>query len=63
MLLAVTMVITLDLDGAARNEWELITRYRDMAIQPECDSAIDDIVNESICGDFDDVPVEMNYQI
>ena len=49
----------LDLDGAARNEWELITRYRDMAIQPECDSAIDDIVNESICGDFDDVPVEI----
>jgi len=46
-----------DIDGTVKNEWELITRYRDMAVQPEVDSAIDDIVNESICGGLDDVPV------
>ena len=30
-----------------------------MVLQPECDSAVDDIVNETICGNFDDVPVEV----
>ena len=48
-----------DFDGAVRNEWELISRYREMILQPECDSAVDDIVNETICGNFDDVPVEI----
>jgi hypothetical protein len=37
-----------DLDGAVRNEIELITRYREMANHPECDMAIDEIVNEAI---------------
>ena len=40
-----------DLDGAVRNEVELITKYRDMATQPEAESAIDDIVNEAIVTD------------
>ena len=48
-----------DFDGTVRNEWELISRYREMILQPECDSAVDDIVNETICGNFDDVPVEI----
>ena len=30
-----------------------------MVMNPECDSAVDDIVNETICGNFDDVPVEL----
>ena len=30
-----------------------------MVLQPECDSAVDDVVNETICGNFDDVPVEI----
>ena len=30
-----------------------------MVLQPECDSAVDDVVNETICGNFDDVPVEL----
>jgi hypothetical protein len=38
----------LDLDGAARNEFDLIKRYRDMALHPEVDSAVDEIVNEAI---------------
>jgi len=50
---------TIDIDGIVRNEYELIGRYRDMILQPECDSAVDDVVNETICGNFDDVPVEI----
>jgi len=37
-----------DLEGVVRNEIELITRYREMAMQPELETAIDDIVNEAI---------------
>jgi hypothetical protein len=36
-----------------KNDVELITRYREMAMQPEIESAIDDIVNEAICQDDD----------
>jgi len=44
-----------DLDGTAKNEVELISRYREMAMQPEIESAIDDIVNEAICQDDDGI--------
>ncbi len=37
-----------DMSGAIKNEIELINRYRDMSLHPECDSAIDDVVNEAI---------------
>lgn len=40
-----------DLDGVVRNEIELITRYREMSMQPELETAIDDIVNEAIVMD------------
>ena len=40
-----------DLEGAVRNELELITRYREMANHPELEMAIDDIVNEAISHD------------
>lgn len=39
---------SIDLDSNYKNDVELITRYREMAMQPEIESAIDDIVNESI---------------
>jgi hypothetical protein len=42
-----------DLDSTAKNEVELISRYREMSMQPEIESAIDDIVNEAICQDDD----------
>ena len=42
-----------DLDGTAKNEVELISRYREMAMQPEIEAAVDDIVNEAICQDDD----------
>lgn len=41
----------IDLDVIAKNEVELITRYREMAMQPEVESAVDDIINESIVHD------------
>jgi len=40
-----------DLEGAARNDLELITRYREMANHPECDNAVTEIVDEAITSD------------
>ena len=48
-----------DLDGTAKNEVELISRYREMAMQPEIESAIDDIMNEAICQDDDGKIIEI----
>ena len=48
-----------DLDGTAKNEVELISRYREMAMQPEIESAIDDIVNEAICQDDDGQTIQI----
>jgi len=42
-----------DLDGTAKNDVELISRYREMSMQPEIESALDDIVGEAICQDDD----------
>ena len=38
----------LDMEGNAKTEQDLIRRYREIAIHPECDMAIEDIVNEAI---------------
>lgn len=51
-----------DLDGVSRNEVELITRYREMAMQPEVESALDDIVNEAIVEDAEGVIVELDLE-
>ena len=48
-----------DIDGVARNEFDLIRRYRDMSLHPEVDSAIDEIVNEAINSDEDESPVQI----
>jgi len=48
-----------DIEGVYRTEFELIKRYREMALHPEVDSAIEDIVNEAIVSDTNDVPVEI----
>ena len=50
----------LDMDGRDRNELDLIRRYRDIAQQPECDSAIEDIVNEAIVSDERDQSVSLS---
>ena len=51
----------LDLEGdAAKTDVDLIRKYRISAEQPECDMAIEDIVNESIVNDVDAGPVDLN---
>ena len=50
----------LDLDGRDKSELELIKRYRDIAQQPECDSAIEDITNEAIVSDERDQSVSIS---
>ena len=48
-----------DIEGVYRNEFDLIKRYREMALHPEVDGAIEDIVNEAIVSDLYDSPVEI----
>ena len=50
---------TVDLEGTAKNETALITKYREMLLQPECEKAIDDIVNEAIVGDNKEQSVQI----
>lgn len=48
-----------DLEGKAKNEGDLVSKYREMSIQPECDSAIQDVVNEAIVVTEKDGPCEI----
>jgi hypothetical protein len=49
----------LDIEGVYRTEFDLIRRYREMSLHPECDAAIEDVVNEAIVSDLYDSPVEI----
>ena len=48
-----------DLEGVYRTEYDLIRRYREMSLHPECDNAIEDVVNEALVSDLYDSPVEI----
>lgn len=48
-----------DIEGVYKNEQDLVRRYREMSLHPECDSAIEDVVNEAIVSDLNDSPVEI----
>ena len=48
-----------DIEGVYRTEYDLIRRYREMALHPECDGAIEDIINEAIVSDLYDTPIEI----
>ena len=50
---------TLDMEGSAKTESELITRYRNMSMQPEITQAVDEVVNEAINVDTFDKVVEI----
>ena len=50
----------LDMDGAAKNESDLIRKYRQMALFPEAELAVDDIVNEAVVADREQNPVNIN---
>ena len=49
----------LDTDGREKTDLDLIRRYRDIAQQPECDTAIEDIINEGIVSNEDDQAVQI----
>jgi len=49
-----------NVDKSAKNDWDLIRKYRQTAENPECDMAIEDIVNETITADEDDTSVKIN---
>ena len=51
--------MVVDLEGVIKNENDLIRRYRQVAQYPDCDSAIEDIVNEAIVATDDESPVEI----
>ena len=44
------------------NERELVVKYRNAAMQPEVDQAIQDIVNESIVANDEDYPVTLSLE-
>ena len=49
-----------DIEGVFRTEFDIIKKYRDMALHPECDTAIEHVVNEAIVSDLNDSPVEID---
>lgn len=51
--------LVIDLEGVVKNENDLIRRYRETAQYPDCDSAIEDIVNEAIVADSDKPPISI----
>ena len=50
----------LDMEGSAKTESDLITKYRSMAMQPEISQAVDDIINEAISVDTNDRVVDIS---
>ena len=48
------------MDSSGTKDHELIKNYRCMALHPEVDSAIEDIINEAIVSDTNDVPVAID---
>ena len=50
---------TLDLEGTIKTENDLIRRYRQVAQYSDCDSAIEDIVNEAITATQDESPIDI----
>ena len=50
----------MDLEGVAQTEAELIKRYRDIAMMADVDTAIEDIINESIAQLENESPVDLN---
>jgi len=52
----------LDVEGVFKTEYDLIRRYREMALHPEVDSAIEDIIIEAIVADQNDSPVQIDLE-
>ena len=52
----------LDIEGVFKTEYDLIRRYREMALHPEVDSAIEDILCEAIVADQNDSPIQIDLE-
>jgi hypothetical protein len=53
----------LDIDGsAAKDNYQMIRKYRGVSLHPEVDNAIEDIVNESIVGSDDTDPISLTLE-
>ena len=52
-----------NLDKAAKNDWDLIRKYRTTSEAPECDQAIEDIINESVTADETDLSVKIDLDM
>jgi len=50
----------LDMEGTAKNEQDLIRRYREISLHPECDMAIEDIINEAVVSNEMKEAVKLN---
>ena len=50
----------LDMEVTAKNDVDLVKRYREIAQHPECDMAIEDIINEVIVSDERDTSVSVS---
>jgi len=48
-----------DIEGVYKTEHDLIKKYREISLHPECDNVIESIVNEAIVSDLYDSPVEI----
>ena len=51
-----------DMEGSARTEAELVTKYREMSLHPEIDAAVSDIVDEAIVVDDTQNPVSLDIE-
>ena len=52
----------LDVEGVFKTEYDLLRRYREMALHPEVDGAIEDIISEAIVSDQNDSPVQIDLE-
>ena len=51
-----------DIDASAKSETDLINRYRDISLYPDCDSAIEDIINEAVAAEDDEAVVTIDLE-
>jgi len=51
-----------DLEGVTKNELDLIRKYREMATYPECDQAVDDVINEAVVTNREASPVSVSLE-
>lgn len=51
---------SIDFEGSIKDEAQLVTKYRELSLQPEMDRAIEEIINEAMATTPDDQTVKLN---